>query len=520
MTESFDVIVIGAGHNGLVCAALLAKQGRRVLVLEAGQRCGGAAQTREFAPGFSVSPCAHLVQQLHPVVSGELELERHGLRYAARDLPTIALGADGRHATLQRDRLDGDACTTAERAVYGAFMQRMTRFAAVLDGAYLERPPRLAGGNDFKDTLTLARLGMRVRRLGRDDMRELLRIGAINIHDVLQEEFTTEIVKGALAFDAVLGAQLGPRSPNSVLHFLHRQNGVARDGVSLPQGGMRTVAGALEASATAAGARILTGTAVASLLIEDDRVRGVRTASGDEYRANLVVSAADPHTTFLKLVGATRLEAGFTRRVSNIRMSGNVARLHLALTGLPKFTGLSEAQLGARLLIAPSPVDLERAFDESKYGAFSSRPCMEIVIPSVHDAGLAPAGAHVLSASLIYAPYTLREGWDAGRARLLAACRQQLERYAPGIGALIAHAELLAPPDLEREFRMHGGHWHHGEYSLDQFMMLRPVPGAAQYATPVPGLWLCGAGSHPGGGISGLPGRNAAREILRRGSAA
>ena len=518
MTDSFDNIIIGAGHNGLVCAAYLARAGRSVLVLEANEQVGGAAITREFAPGFSVSAGAHLLCLFSPDIVSDLGLDGYGLNLAASDLNTVALSADGNHLTLDGDHADGAGLSESDLAAYPLFLHKYRRFAGILQKTFTSRPPRV-GNNSIRELARLAGLSLNMRLLGQDLMRELMRTGAINIYDVLQETFADERLKGALGMDALLGANLGPRSPGSVLTYLYRLTGRlhANDsGVSVVAGGMGSVTGALRNAAEAAGAEIRTATPVSRILLDRDRVTGVETAAGERIDSRLVVSNADPKTTFLQLVGARNIETGFARRIDNIRMQGKSAKLHLALDGLAAFSGLTTAQSGQRLLIAPSLTHIERAFDDSKYGRFSEQPVMEISVPSIHDDGLAPAGKHVLSAIVQYAPFELRSGWDSGRNDFKQLLIRRLEEYAPGISKQVVAAELLTPPDLESEFNIHGGHWHHGEYSMDQFMMLRPVPGAAHYATPLAGLYLCGAGCHPGGGVMGLPGRNAANEILKQ----
>ncbi len=513
--SNFDTIIIGAGHNGLVCASYLAKAGRKVLVLEANEQVGGAAITREFAEGYSVSACAHLLNLLHPQVISDLSLEQHGLNMAATDLSTIALSSTGENLVLKRDSLSGNGIGVSEQQAYRDFQDKLRRFSKILQKTFMKRPPRLVH-KDPADLMSLASLGLSVRMLGREDMRELLRIGAINIYDVLQESFDNELLKGALGFDAVLGSNLGPRSPNSVLTYLYRLSGQLDStdtAVSLPEEGMRGFSTALRKSAEAAGVEIRTGAAVKRVLLDVDRVIGVETDTGEKLNSDLVVSNADPKTTFLQLVGARNLESGFTRRVNNIRMQGKAAKLHLALDGLPEFAGLNEIELGQRLVISPDLDYLEKAFDHSKYGEYSNAPALEVSIPSIHDKSLAPEGKHVLSAIVQYAPYNLRAGWDSNRETFSNLVIDLLAEYAPGIREQVNASELLTPVDIESEFNMHGGHWHHGEYTLDQFMMLRPVPGAAQYSTPVKGLYLCGAGAHPGGGLMGLAGRNAANEI-------
>jgi phytoene dehydrogenase-like protein len=515
-SDRFEVAVIGGGHNGLVCAALLAGAGRRVVVAETAERVGGAAVTREFAPGYSVSACAHLLHLLHPRVIAELELERHGLRLAAKDLKTVALSPEGDHLSFDGGTVEGRGLATSDAAAFVRFRERMQRFAGVLAPVLAAPPPRLVSGT-LRDDLALARTGMRVRLLGRRDMRELLRIGAINIYDVLNEQFESELLKGAIGFDAVLGTHLGPRSPNTVLTYLYRLTGQV-DGragaLALPRGGMGNVTAALAAAAKVRGAIIRTGAPVARVVVEESRAAGIEIEGGEVLRAPVVVSNADPKRTLLGLVGARNLETGLVRRVSNIRMRGTAAKLHLALDALPSFRGLRESALRGRLLIAPALDYLERAFDHVKYGEYSAAPAFEITIPTLHDPSLAPAGRHVLSAIVQYAPSVLKAGWEGARAGFQEQLIARLSEYAPGLADRIVAAELLTPADIEREFRMTGGHWHHGELALDQFLFVRPVTGAAQYAMPLPGLFLCGAGAHPGGGVSGLAGRNAARMIL------
>ena len=506
-----DCIVVGGGHNGLVCASLLARAGRSVLVLEANSRLGGAAATREFAPGFRVSAGAHLLHALPAELMSELKLESHGLQWAASALPTTALLAGAPPLAIGEPN-------GPDAAAYATYAARMRRFAAALAPVLDATAPRL-GTKDWSDRLALLRLGWQIRRLGRTDMRELLRIGGMNVYDLLEEHFQSAALKGALAFDAVLGTNFGPRSPGSVLTLLHRlagESAAGTAGLASPKGGMGALADALANAARAAGAAIRLDAPVARILVETDRACGVELASGERLAARAVVSNADPKTTLLKLLGAQHLDAGFVRRLTHFRSRGLTAKLHLALGDAPQFTGVTAARLAGRLLIAPSMEFIEAAFNHSKYGEFSARPILEIHVPSLRDPSLAPAGKHVLSAIVQYAPYDLKVGWDAARPRFIELLTDTLGEHAPGLGNQILSAELLAPPDLEREFHMSGGHWHHGELAFDQFLMVRPVPGAAQHRTPLDGLYLCGAGCHPGGGVMGWAGRNAALQILKQ----
>jgi phytoene dehydrogenase-like protein len=511
----YDSIVIGGGHNGLTCAAYLARAGRSVLVLEAAGRVGGAAVTREFAPGFRVSACAHLLHLMPGSLIAELKLAAHGLKLAAERMPTTALSADDAHLRVG----DAGALMThsaADAAAWTAYSARLARLAAALRPVLSTTPPRL-GTSGWKDRAALLGLGLRLRALGRRDLRELLRIGAMCAQDLLDEHFESPLLKGALAFDAVLGTNYGPRSPGTVFTLLYRLAAAAGEGGGLaqPAGGLGALSEALGNAATAAGAEIRTGTAVRRILVRDDRVVGVALETGEEIHAPAVVSSADPKTTFLGLLGSEHLDAGFVRRIVHLRARGLAAKLHVALDGPPQFAGLEPAALRGRLLWAPSPEHIERAYNHAKYGEFSSAPILEITVPTMADAALAPPGKQVLSVVAQYAPYALSGGWAAGRARFTDLLIDTLQTLAPGLRSQVMHAELLTPADIEREFRITGGHWHHAELALDQFFMLRPVPGIAQYRAPVGGLYLCGAGCHPGGGVMGIAGRNAAREVVR-----
>ncbi|HEY1725053.1 MAG TPA: NAD(P)/FAD-dependent oxidoreductase [Steroidobacteraceae bacterium] len=513
----YDCIVIGGGHNGLVCAAYLARARRSVLVLEAAEQVGGAAVTREFSPGFKVSACAHLLHLMPGSLMRELGLDARGLRMAAAHLPTTAIAPE--QLPLALDTGNGSelaSCCAADAAAYPSFQQRLQRLGAALQPMLEATPPRL-GTDSWQDRWSWLRLGWRLRRLGRRDMRELLRIGGMCVQDLLDEQFETPLLKGALGFDAVLGANLGPRSPGSVLPLLYRTAAEVRSVSALAQpiGGIGAVSQALAAAVLAAGGQIRTGTLVDRILIDDDRASGVVLASGEQLQARQVISNADPKTTFLKLLGSEHLDAGFVRRITNLRAGGVTAKLHLALDRLPQFSGVAPQRLLGRLLLAPSLDYIERAFNHAKYGEFSAQPIIEVTVPSVSDPALAPAGKHVLSALVQYVPYQLVGGWQHERARFTQLVIETLEQCAPGLRAGIEAAELLTPADIERQFRISGGHWHHAELALDQFFMVRPVPGAAQYRTPMSGLYLCGAGCHPGGGVMGVAGRNAARELLR-----
>ncbi|MEM9254801.1 MAG: NAD(P)/FAD-dependent oxidoreductase [Pseudomonadota bacterium] len=508
-----SAIVVGAGHNGLVCALYLARAGYRVQVLEAREEVGGGASTQEFTPGFKVSALAHLSYGLNETVCTELGLKADALGSSSR-VDTVALAQDGKHRVLTENRVNGPGVTSADAAAYVRFKEDFRRYARALEPLMLNRPPRLKH-MDWTDKKTLGKLGWSLRvGLGAERMSEFLRVFGMNIFDALNEYLDDEHIKGALAVDAVLGHHMGPRTPATVLTYLQRVWGECNGAASVPMGGMGTVSQALLGLARAQGVDIHVGEAVNRILIEDDCAVGVTLQSGAVLRADVVVSNADAQTTFLDLLDVAAQDAQFVHRVSRTRTRGDVARVFLALESLPEVTGLSRHQLAQRLLIAPDMRYVERAFNHAKYGEFSQYPVLEITIPSLVDPALAPEGNHVMSISATFAPYCLKEGWPAGRQTFLDRVMAVLETYLPGIGRRVVASELLVPEDIEARFNLRGGHWHHGELSIDQSFMMRPVHGAAQYDTPVSGLYLCGAAAHPGGGISGVPGRNAARRIL------
>jgi phytoene dehydrogenase-like protein len=501
---SCDAIIIGGGTNGLAAAGRLAKAGRKVLVLESAAVAGGGAVTTEFAKGYKVSAVAHLLNLLDPRVEQGLGLN---ISFAATNISTTALSPNGDHLVLQGnygEAISG-SISEADRASWTELRQKLMRFGAVLRPIKAMTPPRLGKGVG-NEMLKLAGLGLKIRGLGRDDLREFMRLMLINVADVLDDELTDDRLKGAIAFDTVLGAHLGPRSPNSLLLLFNR---LAGEALSIPKGGMGSVASAMSKSVQALGVELRLNARVQSITIADDIATGVTLKNGETYSAKTIISAINPKTTFLDLVGPRHLDTGMVRRAGNILMRGNAVKLHLALKGAPNFQG---ADLKTRLVIAPSVRAVEDAFNPVKYGEFSQDPVMEIVIPSAFEEGLAPQGHHVLSAIVQYAPASL----DAkARAAFLKRIMATLETYTPGIGKLVVKSEMLTPEDLEKTYGFIGGNWHHGELAAEQMLFLRPFIGAAQHETAIPGLWLAGAGCHPGGGISGAAGWNAAKRILK-----
>ncbi len=512
-----SVVIVGGGHNGLVCGTYLAKAGYKVQVLEARDTVGGAASTTRFADGYKVSGLAHILYSLSPKVCKDLGLAGAGLD-TGTPIHTIALDREGQHLTLGINDAAGTGLSRKDINAYTAFKKEFREYAKMLEPLMMNKPPRLKD-MDLKDKFTLARLGWKLRfGLGTNSMREILRVGGINIYDVLNEVFDNPQLKGAIAADAVIGHHMGPRTPTTVLTYLHRLWGETHSPQSIPPGGMGQVVNALSVAATQAGVTIQTGAKVQQIIINDGKVTGVQLQSGEQIDAAMVISNADAKTTFLNLVGIAELDTMFAHRIHTSRTRGNVAKLHLALKSLPEVKGLSTEQLGQRLLIAPDMRYVEHAFNHAKYGEYSEYPVLEITIPSITDPSLAPEGHHVMSVSASFAPYSLKKGWDKYHSAFADKIIDLIEQYAPGFSSTVVARELLTPVDIEAQYNITGGHWHHGELTIDQSFMMRPIHGSAQYDTPIAGLFLCGAAAHPGGGITGIPGHNAAQRILEMGS--
>jgi phytoene dehydrogenase-like protein len=532
-----DAIIIGAGHNGLVCAAYLARAGKKVLVLERRQRVGGAAVTEELAPGYHASTASYLISLLLPEIERDLELAKHGYRVLPRNPSSFTPLADGRYLMLGPDadfnRGEIAKFSARDADAYPRYEALLTRVAECLEPALTEPAADLLplpSGWRRRGWLDRLRHLQRGRTLYRalaklgDDLPEAMEILTGAARPILERWFESDVLRGTLATDAVIGTFQPISAPGTgyvLLHHVMGSAGGARGVWGYVEGGMGALSEALARSARAAGAEIRTNAEVTEVLIEDGRAAGVRLADGSVLRASQVASNATADITFRRLVPDEVLPAKFREAVARIDYSSASLKINLAVTELPVFTCLpGNAEPGPQhrgtIHINASTVELEQAYDDAKQGRPSSRPIIEMTIPSALDRTLAPPGHHVVNLFVQYAPYRLAEGdWDDIKEEFADRCVAEIARYAPNVPASVLHREVLSPLDLERRFSLTGGNIFHGAMSLHQLFSLRPVPGWSDYRTPLPGLYLCGASTHPGGGVMGACGRNAAKEMLR-----
>jgi phytoene dehydrogenase-like protein len=525
-TNSYDAIVIGGGHNGLVTAAYLGKAGLRTVVLERRETLGGAAGTSELAPGARVPTLAHTVGRLRPSVVRDLDLKRHGLSLVGPDVRVFAPGQDGQAVVLW-----GDAARTAEglraRSAadaerYGAFDRLVRSLAGFLGEIGTQTPPDIEAPG-LGDAIAGLKLGRTYRGLGRRDGRTITRVLPMAIADFVAESFESDAVQAAIAWRGIQYTAMGPWSAGTTAVLLADSagnDGGAPGQTVFARGGPGALVAALVAAATAAGVEIRTAAEVTSITSRDGRATGVVLAGGEELSASAVVAGIDPKRTLTRLADPVAVGPNLLWRAGNIRTPGTVTKVNLVLAGLPTFTAAADDPrlLRGRIVIAPGIDTMERAHDAAKFGRPSDDPIMEATIPSLADPSLvegAAPGTQVMSVIVQSTPYALREGtWDDLREGFGDLVVRTLERYAPGLAALVTARQVITPLDLERDYGLTGGHPMHGEHGLDQFYLWRPLLGHARYRLGLDGLFLAGAGAHPGGGITGQNAQNAAREIV------
>jgi phytoene dehydrogenase-like protein len=524
MPGAYDVVIIGGGHNGLVTAFYLAKAGYKPLVLERRTQPGGAAITEEIHPGFRCSILAHAAGPIRPDIIRDMQLEKHGLRLIKPDVGVVSLSPDGRalilHNDVKKSVEEIGKFSQKDAAKYPELQASLAKVGKVIGEALALAPPNIDHPTRG-DLWGILQTGRSIRNLGKKDLYRLLRWGPMAVADLVAEYFDTELLRATIAARGIFGTFLGPWSAGTSLVLLIRGAGDTQPAGSayFAQGGMGAIAEAMASAATQAGAEIRSNAEVIEVRVKDGAAVSVVLSTGEEISGKAIVSNADPKRTLLKLVDPVHLTPDFVMKLQHYRMPGTVAKVNLALSGLPEFTALkgSDASaLSGRIHIGPEIDYLERAFDESKYGNFSKQPYLEIAIPSVTDPTLAPAGKHVMSIYMQYAPYKLKgSDWDSQRVALGDTVVRTLAHYAPKLPELILTHQIITPQDLEDTYGLTGGHIFHGELALDQFFTMRPLLDWARYRTPIRNLFLCGSGTHPGAGLTGGSGANAAREILK-----
>ena len=523
MASQYDAIVVGGGHNGLVNAAYLARAGKKVLVLERRHVLGGAAVTEEVFPGFHFSVCSYVVSLLRPEIIRELDLPRHGLEILPLDgtftpMPNgDYLWRMGDHGRTRREIYRHSPLDAEAYDEYAKAMVEMARFVKPI----LSMVPPDPLSFDLAGLGRLWRLGQRFRGLSRSDQHNLVQLMTMSAADLLDQWFETDVLKATMSASGIIGTFLGVRSPGTAYVLLHHYMGEI-DGAfrswGFSRGGTGAISLAIAGAAREAGAEIRIEAPVVRIKVTGGRAVGVVLEGGEEISARAVISSADPHVTFVKLCEPGVLDAEFLEEVRRYKFRGSSGKVNLALDGLPDFKSLPGRgpHLRGAISISPSVEYMERAYDDAKYGAFSRRPYIDVVIPSLTDPSVAPPGKHVLSCFVQYAPYKLREGtWDQKRDAFGETVIETLAEHAPNLKKLILHRQVLTPLDLEREWSLTEGNIFQGELSLEQLFFLRPVAGWARYRTPVRNLYMCGSATHPGGGIMGAPGRTAALEILK-----
>jgi len=512
---NYDAIIVGAGHNGLTSAAYLAKAGKRVLVLERRHLVGGAAVTEEIYPGFKYSVCSYVVSLLRPEVIRELELANYDLEIIPLDSTFTPLpNGDhlfrcGDHARTRREIARHSVIDAEAYEQYGQLMVQMAMAVKPLLGMI---PPEPTTWNP-KDLFGLAKVGNHMRGLGEKLFYDLTKLMTMSSADFLDEWFETDVLKATMSASGIIGTFMGPRSPGTAYVLLHHYMGEL-DGAfrswGFARGGMGSISRVIADAARHYGAEIRTQAPVDQVLVKNGRAYGVVLNSGEEVQAKVIVSGVDPKRTFLKMVDTRHLDAAFIKQINDFKIRGSSAKVNLALDALPNFTSMpgDGPHLAGAISISPSIDYIERAYDDAKYGSFSRRPYMDVILPSVLDPSMAPPGKHVMS---IFANGT----WPERREALGDAVVDTLSGYAPNLKNIILHRQVVTPWDLEQEFGLTEGNIFQGELTLDQLFFLRPVPGWAKYRTPIKNLYMCGACTHPGGGVMAASGRLAALEIVK-----
>jgi phytoene dehydrogenase-like protein len=524
-TRKEDVIVIGGGVNGLVAAAYLAKAGRRVILFEKKDILGGIAVTEEFFPGYKFSSLIDGVGYLSPAITSDLKLSQHGLDVVPVDPVVYSLQPGGQNLLVRRDvsatSEEIARFSAADARSYPKFVEMLGKISAVVAGLMQMTPPDLPELG-LQDLINSRSLLKPVRKIGRKDFAQVLRVMPMPVADLLNEWFESEVVKGAIAASALLNTSLGPQEAGTGYNFLYNwagsSNGLFRSSGNIV-GGIGGLSQALVSAAKSHGVEIKTNSPVEKIIVTHGIASGVELHNGDRYMAKTVVSATNVNTIFMNLIDPYNLDQVFIKHLQNIKYRGTTARAHFVLAELPIFRGVNgdpQNLISGHVQISPTITYLQRAYDPVKYGRYSEDPYLDIFIPTITDPSLSFDGAHLMSVTVKYMPYHLRDGdWESSRGDLTRLIIKKIGEYAPGFEKIIKNQKVITPLDLDHDYDLPEGNFTHGEMTLDQFMWMRPIPGYGQYRSPIKNLYLCSAATHPGGGVTGINGKNAAREILK-----
>jgi len=516
--KSYDIIIVGAGHNGMAAAVKLSKSGRKVLLLESSSKPGGMAVSNEFFKGYNTATLPHLINHLSSDIISELDLFDHGLEIKNEIIPSISIDQNHNHVFLNGEYGSNvEGINSEDNHNWLKLRKRLFNQANLLK-RFIGNAPINQENISFLEKLKFLKAGLDLRFQGKEEFQEFFRMILMCVADVLEEEIESDLLSGIVSFDSTLGIRLGPRSPTSLMGLLYRFSGEfnGQQGAQIfPVGGMEQLIKSFYASVESSGVTTLFSQTVKNFIIKDGKVDGVITKEGNEYKSSIVLSSVSPILTFLELIGPKRLDTGFIRELKSLRYHGNVSKLNLALDRMPIFEGLDENQLSSRIVYAPSIDHIEKNFNPSKYQELPHDPNFELVFPNRFDQSLAPNGAAIASIIIQNTPYNLKNGWKKSKEKLQNDVLSRLESFSPGIKKSILASQFLSPQDIENSFNVPGGHWHHSELQIDRMYSLRPVFKYSNYKTPLSGLYVCGAGTHPGGGINGNSGINAAKQIIK-----
>ena len=515
--KSFDVIIIGAGHNGLAASIKLAKTGRKVLLLEKSSEPGGMASSKEIFNGFKTATLPHIVNQLSSKAIKELDLLKFGLETKDYSIPTICIDNSGSYIQLSGNYgTKTEGISSIDQKNWIKLRKRLTYQSSLLK-RFIYDSPINKDNNKFLQKLKFLKAGIDLRLKGREEFQEFFRMILMCVADVLEEEINDDLLKGLLSFDATLGINLGPRSPTSLMGLLYKLSGEVNGEQSsqiFPKGGIEKLVDTFYKSAIGSGVEVAFGQEVKNLIIENDKIHGVKTINGTEYRSSKVLSSVSPIKTFFDFIGHKRLDTGVLRELKSLRYKGNVSKLNLALDRIPVSNFLDDKHLNSRIVYAPSINHVEENFNPSKYKELPEDPCFEILFPSIIDNDLAPKKTNMASIIIQNTSYDLKAGWKKSKEILYNVILTRLNSLFPGLKKSVIASQFFSPVDVERQFNVPGGHWHHSELQIDRLYSLRPIFKYSNYKTPIKNLYICGAGTHPGGGISGNPGINAANQII------